>query len=222
MKLITENVLDTKYVIEEGKDGGRKNYYIEGTFLQGEMVNQNGRLYPISVLDREVARYTKECIEGNCAYGELGHPTTPTVNLDRVSHMIKQFRKEGNNYWGRAKLVDTPMGNIAKSLIDEGAKLGVSSRGLGTMRPHKNGYQVVSDDFKLAVGADIVATPSAPDAFVQGVFEGAEWVFNPTSGTWMEEQRIESLQKTINKGKLTEEKKMQAFKYFLEGIVRKV
>lgn len=218
MKLITENIIDSKYIVEEVD--GKKNYFIEGTYLQGETVNGNGRLYPIEILDREVARYTKDKIEKHCAYGELGHPSTPTINLDRVSHMVKSFRKEGNNYWGRAKLVDTPMGNIAKSLIDEGASLGVSSRGLGSMTTHKNGYKVIGDDFKLAVAADIVASPSAPEAFVQGVFEGAEWVFNPTSGTWME-QRIESMQQFVKQNLLTEDRKLQLFRYFLDGIIRK-
>lgn len=218
MKLITENILDSKYIVEE--IGGKKNYFIEGTYLMGETVNGNGRLYPVGILDREVAKYTKEKIDKHCAYGELGHPDSPTINLDRVSHMVKEFRKEGNNYWGRSKLVDTPMGNIAKSLIDEGATLGVSSRGLGSMTKHKNGYNVIGDDFRLAVAADIVASPSAPEAFVQGVFEGAEWVFNPTLGTWME-QRIETVQDFVKKNVLTEAKKLELFRYFLDGIVRK-
>lgn len=216
MKLITEeNFYDAKYLIEE--KNGKKNYYIEGIFLQGEIVNHNGRKYPISLLDREVARYTKENIENKTAMGELGHPTTPTVNLDRVSHLITSLKKEGNNYFGRAKLLDTPMGNIAKNLIEEGVTLGVSSRGLGTMKNSNEGYQIVSDDFHLAVGADIVATPSAPEAFVQGVFEGAEWIFNPTAGTWME-SRMENIKKQVRASMMTEQKKAQAFKSFLDGI----
>ena len=175
MKLIREEIETAKVTITEGKDG-KKRHFIEGVFLQGEIKNRNGRMYPISTLQREAANYNAKYIDKGRALGELGHPDGPTINLDRVSHLITSLKQEGNNYVGKARLLDTPMGNIAKNLVDEGVKLGVSSRGLGSIKEN-NGIKVVCDDFMLATAADIVADPSAPDAFVNGIMEGKEWIY---------------------------------------------
>ena len=174
MKLITETIEDVKLVTEE-KDG-KKLLYIEGVFLQSELKNRNGRKYPFSVLDREVKRYNEEYIQSKRALGELGHPDGPTINLDRVSHRITSLRAEGNNFIGKAQILDTPMGNIAKNLLGEGVQLGVSSRGMGSIQKSED-CNVVADDFMLTTAADIVADPSAPDAFVNGIMEGKEWVW---------------------------------------------
>jgi hypothetical protein len=197
MKLIREYNESVKYLIESPNEVGKeKSYFIEGVFLQGEIKNRNGRVYPMDVMSKEVERYTKEYIEKNRAYGELGHPDSPTINLDRVSHMIKELRLEGNNYVGKAKIMDTPYGKIVKSLIDEGANLGVSSRGMGSLRQRNDGTQLVQDDFMLATAGDIVADPSAPDAFVRGVMEGKEWMF--VDGKFIEKD-IEQVRKEIAK-----------------------
>jgi len=206
MKLITENIVEVKYLVEE-KLGKGKDYFIEGIFLQSELKNRNGRMYRKETMDREVKRYIKEYVEQNRAYGELGHPDSPTINLDRVAMMIKSLKEDGNNYVGKAKLMDTPMGRIAKSLIDEGARLGVSSRGMGSLK-EEDGIQVVQDDFMLATAADIVADPSAPDAFVRGVMEGKEWVF--VDGV------KSAIQKTSSKN--LSEQQIRAFTYFLSKL----
>ena len=174
MKLITEQIEDVKLITEE--KNGKKLLYIEGVFLQSELKNRNGRMYPFSVLDREVKRYNEEYIKSKRALGELGHPDGPTINLDRVSHRITDLRAEGNNFIGKAQILDTPMGNIAKNLLDEGVQLGVSSRGMGSIQKSED-CNVVADDFMLTTAADIVADPSAPDAFVNGIMEGKEWVW---------------------------------------------
>ena len=174
MKLITEQIEDVKLITEE--KNGKKLLYIEGVFLQSELKNRNGRMYPFSVLDREVKRYNEEYIKSKRALGELGHPDGPTINLDRVSHRITSLRAEGNNFIGKAQILDTPMGNIAKNLLDEGVQLGVSSRGMGSIQKSED-CNVVADDFMLTTAADIVADPSAPDAFVNGIMEGKEWVW---------------------------------------------
>jgi len=176
MKLITETVQEVQYLTEKKEDGG-KSYFIEGPFLQTEVANKNGRIYRKETMDREVKRYVKEYVDTKRAFGELGHPDGPGINLDRVSHMIVGLREEGNNYIGRAKIMtETPMGRIVKNLIDEGAQLGVSSRGMGSLKQTKEGVNEVQDDFYLATAADIVADPSAPDAFVRGIMEGKEWM----------------------------------------------
>ena len=175
MKLITEEISNAEYIVEE--KNGKKNYSIKGVFMQSDVKNRNGRIYPKEILQKEVARYNREFIEKNRAFGELGHPDGPTVNLERVSHMIKALTPEGRNFIGEARVLDTPYGKIVKSLIDEGASLGVSSRGMGTLA-NVGGANVVKDDFYLATAADIVADPSAPDAFVEGIMEGKEWVWN--------------------------------------------
>ena len=215
MKLIREEIETAKVTITEGKNG-KKSHFIEGVFLQGEIKNRNGRMYPISTLQREAVNYNKKYIEKGRALGELGHPDGPTINLDRVSHLITSLKQEGNNYIGKARLLDTPMGNIAKNLIDEGVKLGVSSRGLGTIR-ERDGVKVVMDDFMLATAADIVADPSAPDAFVNGIMEGKEWIYNNGS---VQEQTVEQIKKRIDNAALNqmEEVKLSAFSQYLQGL----
>jgi hypothetical protein len=218
MKLIREYNESVKYLVESPNEVGKeKSYFIEGVFLQGEIKNRNGRVYPMDVMSKEVERYTKEYIEKNRAYGELGHPDSPTINLDRVSHMIKELRLEGNNYVGKAKIMDTPYGKIVKSLIDEGANLGVSSRGMGSLRQRNDGTQLVQDDFMLATAGDIVADPSAPDAFVRGVMEGKEWMF--VDGKFIEKD-IEQVRKEIAKTSKIALAEAQAIQFakFLEKI----
>lgn len=215
MRLIRE-VFDTTNLIVEEKDG-KKNYFIEGIFLQSELKNRNGRVYPESVMDKEVARYMKEAVQHNRAYGELGHPDTPSINLDRVSHMITSLKKEGTNWTGRAKIMETPMGNIARGLLEGGANLGVSSRALGSLKLNSEGVNIVQDDFMLSTAADIVADPSAPDAYVNGIMESQEWIF--VDGSFAE-QHIEEAQKLIRSAssKKLQETKIAAFKYFLSKI----
>ena len=177
MKLITE-VTETVEYLSEAKEDGSKDYFIKGPFMQANIKNRNGRMYPAEVLDKEVKRYVTENVAKNRAYGELGHPTSPTINLDRVSHMIKELTRDGDNFIGKAKITtETPMGRIVKNLMDEGASLGVSSRGMGSLK-NKSGVAEVQNDFYLATAADIVADPSAPDAFVEGIMEGKEWVWD--------------------------------------------
>jgi hypothetical protein len=216
MRLIRE-VLDTTNLIVESKLGKGKEYFIEGIFLQSELKNRNGRMYPESIMDNEVNRYIKESVDKNRAYGELGHPDTPSINLDRVSHMIVSLRKEGTNYIGKAKILETPMGMIARGLLDGGANLGVSSRALGSLQTNNEGVQIVQDDFMLSTAADIVADPSAPDAFVRGIMESKEWVF--VDGKFVE-QHIEEAQRSIRKAssRNLQEAKIYAFQKFLSKI----
>ena len=216
MKLITEEVSDIKF-ITEGK-GSNKKMYIEGVFLQGDLKNRNGRLYPVDTLSREVNRYNESFVQKGRALGELGHPDGPTVNLDRVSHKITSLKQEGNNFRGKAQLLDTPMGKIAKSLIGEGVTLGVSSRGVGSLREDRSGCKVVGEDFMLATAADIVADPSAPDAFVSGIMEGKEWVWE---GGSLREELVEKTQKRINTlvdQRRLEEHKLNLFNDFLSNL----
>tara|TARA_B000000557_G_C20808639_1_gene458878 strand:+ start:65 stop:721 length:657 start_codon:yes stop_codon:yes gene_type:complete len=218
MKLITEMIdTDVQFITEAKEDGG-KNYFIEGVFMQGEIKNRNGRMYPIGTLLKEVKRYNKEYVEQNRAYGELGHPQGPTINLERVSHMVKELHQDGNNIMGKAKIMtETPMGKIVKNLMDEGAKLGVSSRGMGTLKQGKDGTNIVSSDFQLATAADIVADPSAPDAFVEGVMEGVEWL--QVDDRWVP-QYIEKTQTQIKKASRNDlqEAKIAAFENFLKQL----
>lgn len=216
MKLITEEISSVKFVTE-GK-GSSKKMYIEGTFLQGEIKNRNGRMYPVSTLAKEVGRYNESFVNKGRALGELGHPDGPTVNLDRVSHKIVSLRQEGNNFVGKAQLLDTPMGKIAKSLLDEGVMLGVSSRGIGSIKEDTNGVKVVGEDFMLATAADIVADPSAPDAFVSGIMEGKEWIWD---GGILREQYAEGVKRQINtlvQQKQLEEHKLNLFNDFLNSL----
>ncbi len=192
MKLITEHTEDVQYL--EEKVGDKKNLFIEGIFLQAEQKNRNGRVYPFSILEREVKRYNDKYVDQNRAFGELGHPQGPTVNLDRVSHMITELKADGNNFVGKAKIMDTPMGKIVSSLMTEGAQLGVSSRGMGSLK-EKNGINEVQDDYYLATAADIVADPSAPNCFVQGIMEGKEWAWD--NGV-LKEAEISQIRKEVD------------------------
>ena len=216
MKLITEEISKVEFVVEG--TGSKKKMFIEGVFLQGDIKNRNGRMYPMSTLEKEVGRYNEAFVSKGRALGELGHPDGPTVNLDRVSHKIVSLTKEGSNFRGKAQILDTPMGKIAKSLIDEGVMLGVSSRGVGSLRTTNEGHKVVGEDFMLATAADIVADPSAPDAFVQGIMEGKEWVWD---GGILREQLAEKTQKRINTlvdQKTLDEHKLQLFNDFLSNL----
>jgi hypothetical protein len=214
MKLITESIEDIQILEEESN--GRKILHIEGVFLQGDIKNRNGRVYPFGVLEREVGRYNEQYVNAGRALGELGHPDGPTVNLDRVSHKIVSLRAEGSNFVGKAQILNTPMGNIAKSLLESGVKLGVSSRGMGSIE-EKNGANYVRDDFMLATAADIVADPSAPDAFVNGIMEGKEWVWE--NGI-IKEVNIAKYHKYISEStrKNIEERSLNAFSHFLQSL----
>ncbi len=216
MKLITEEVSQVKF-ITEGK-GAEKKMYIEGIFLQGDICNRNGRMYPMETLSREVKRYNESFVQKGRALGELGHPDGPTVNLDRVSHKIVSLEQDGTNFRGKAQLLETPMGKIAKSLIGEGVCLGVSSRGVGSLKMTNEGHKVVGEDFMLATAADIVADPSAPDAFVQGIMEGKEWIWE---GGILREKLAEQTQKRINTlvdEKRLQEHKLELFQEFLSNL----
>ena len=214
MKLITEQIENVK-VITEGK-GADKKLYIEGVFLQSEIVNRNGRKYPFETLNREVERYNEEYVKSKRALGELGHPDGPTINLDRVSHRITELRVEGKNFYGKAQILDTPMGKIAKSLLDEGVQLGVSSRGMGSIDKTEN-VSVVRDDFMLTTAADIVADPSAPDAFVNGIMEGKEWVWSNGILKETEVAKYKGQLDTVSRRNL-EEKTLQIFGDFLSKL----
>ena len=221
MKLITEITEEVK-LLQEEKEDGKKNYFIEGVFMQGNIKNRNGRVYPTEVLDKEVGRYNKEYVEKNRAYGELGHPTGPTINLERVSHMITKLERDGDNYIGRAKIMtETPYGGIVKSLMDEGATLGVSSRGMGSLKQSKSGIAEVQNDFYLATAADIVADPSAPNAFVEGIMEGAEWIFNAARNEWqmVEADKIRTEVRKMSAAEI-EGKKFAIFEQFLNSLRR--
>jgi len=218
MKLITEVNEQVRYFTEEKE--GKKTLYIEGVFLQSNIKNRNGRMYPGEIMGKEINRYMKEAVENNRAFGELGHPDGPSINLDRVSHIITELRQDGDNWIGKAKLTETPMGNIARGLIESGGQLGVSSRGLGTLKENRDGVQVVQDDFHLATAADIVADPSAPDAFVRGIMENKEWLV--VNGVWTE-QHCDMSKKYIKKAskKQLEEAKIQVFERFLRHLSSK-
>ena len=213
MKLISEEAIEVDFVTEED-DNKKKNYFIEGIFMQSETKNRNGRVYPKIILQKEVKRYTDKFINTKRAFGELGHPDGPTVNLERVSHMITELVEDGANFVGRAKIMDTPYGKIVKNLIDEGAKLGVSSRGMGSLKPVQDGLQEVQSDFYLATAADIVADPSAPDAFVSGIMEGREWIWD---NGLLKEKEIVEYQKQIERATEISRNKVriEAFENFI-------
>lgn len=215
MKLICETIEDVKYITEK-TESGKKNLYIEGIFMQGDIVNRNKRCYSTNVLEKEVSRYTQALVEKGRAFGELGHPNGPSINLDRVSHIITELRRDGNNFIGKARISDTPMGNIARGIMESGGQLGVSSRGMGSLKENKNGIMEVQDDFYLATAADIVADPSAPDAFVHGIMEGVEWVWD--NGI-LKAQKLEEAKKQIDNAvasrELTQEKKLEIFERML-------
>ena len=220
MKLISEQWSDdVNYLIEEDPKTGKKNMFIEGIMLQTEVKNKNGRIYPLEVMKKEVKRYNKEYIEQKRAYGELGHPEGPTINLERTSHLIESLEQDGKNFVGKAKILSTPMGEIVKNLLSDGARLGVSSRGMGSLKASntKGGAQMVQSDFQLATAADIVADPSAPDAFVDGVMEGVEWIWD--NGV-IKAQKIEDYKNEIRRAKShkLQETKLNVFKSFLENL----
>ncbi len=214
MKLISEEIVDVQFITEESS--GKKSHFIEGVFLQSDIRNRNGRMYPFDTLNREVSKYNEGYIQRGRALGELGHPDGPTINLDRVSHKIVSLRAEGKNFIGKAKLLETPMGKIAKNLLDEGVKLGVSSRGLGSIE-RKGDVNIVKDDFMLSTAADIVADPSAPDAFVEGIMEGTEWVWN--DGIWQHSD-LEKAKHHIESSSMNDltERKLKVFESFLRNL----
>jgi hypothetical protein len=215
MKLIKEQVEEVKLVVEE-KLGKGKEYFLEGVFLQSNLKNRNGRVYPKEIMAKEVKRYNEQYIAKNRAFGELGHPDSPSINLDRTAIMIKSLKEDGDNWIGKAKVMDTPYGKIVKNLIDEGAQLGVSSRGLGSLKM-VNGTNLVQDDFMLATAADVVADPSAPEAFVNGIMENAEWVYNVGTGTWILAEQIKrDIQKMNAKDVAQNQAKM--FSKFLNSL----
>jgi hypothetical protein len=220
MKLISEQWADdVNYLVEINEKTGKKDVYIEGVMLQTEVKNKNGRIYPKEIMAKEVARYTKEYINEKRAYGELGHPEGPTINLERTSHLITSLKEDGNNFIGKAKVLSTPMGEIVKNLLDDGARLGVSSRGMGSLKQSKRegGTQLVQSDFQLATAADIVADPSAPDAFVNGVMEGVEWIWD--NGV-IKAQKIEDYKHQIQRARThkLQEVKLKVYKSFLENL----
>ena len=216
MKLIREEIESVEFLVEQ--KNGKKSMYIEGVFLQGNIKNRNGRMYPMETLRREVSRYNENHVQAGRALGELGHPDGPTVNLDRVSHKIVSLKESGSNFIGKAKILNTPMGKIASSLIEEGVKLGVSSRGIGSLKMTREGVNIVGDDFMLATAADIVADPSAPDAFVEGIMEGKEWVWD---GGILREKYAAKTYKQINTlvtQKQLDEHKLNLFNDFLSNL----
>lgn len=216
MKLIAEEVLNVQYLVERNEKTGEKEYAIEGIFMQAEKKNRNGRVYPYHVLNKEVQRYNNDYVTKNRAFGELGHPDSPTINLDRVSHMITKLYPDGNNIMGKAKILDTPNGKIVKSLLDGGASLGVSTRGVGSLKP-ANGFQLVQDDFHLATAADIVADPSAPDAFVRGIMEDSEWILTANGWTSVRHEKAKKLIKEASKNEI-EDVALRVWQTFLSRI----
>lgn len=220
MKLIKELVEEVQ-LLTEASESGKKNYFIHGPFLVAEQKNKNNRIYPINVMEKEVARYTKDLIKENRAFGELGHPSGPQINLERVSHMITELKKDGNVYYGKAKIMETPYGMTVRNLLDAGAKLGVSSRGLGSLKECKDGIMEVQEDFYLATAADIVADPSAPGAFVNGIMENTDFWFDSATGQWKMQEAIDKTKtylKTLSL-KQIEEQKLKVFDQFLKSII---
>lgn len=219
MKLICEVNEEINY-ITEAKENGVKQYFIEGIFMQGDLKNRNGRIYPSDVIAKEVGRYNEEFVAKKRAFGELGHPEGPSINLDRVSHMITDLRQEGSNFVGKAKIMDTPMGKVVKSLMDEGATLGVSSRGMGSMKPNKQGIMEVQNDFMLATAGDIVADPSAPQAFMRGIMEGTDWIYDVASGSWIAQNAIDQIHEEAKhmNSKQLEENAYRLFNRFMKSL----
>lgn len=220
MKLFTELVEKVELITERDKSG-KKNLFIEGVFLQANIKNRNGRIYPMDVMEKEVSRYNEEVVSKSRAFGELGHPSGPTINLDRVSHIITELRKDGNNFIGKARITETPMGQIARGIMESGGQLGVSSRAMGSLK-EQNGIMVVQDDLKISTAADIVADPSAPDAFVNGIMEGVNWIFDPIKGSWLEE-KANDLVKQIHKmpKRQLEEQKLSIFENYIASLTVK-
>ena len=223
MNLITEYREDSVEVITEAKEDGKKNYFIEGIFMQGDIKNRNGRIYPSATLENEMGRYQKEFIETKRALGELGHPDGPQINGDRVSHLITEMRRDGNDFYGKAKILSTPMGEIVKSLLDEGVKIGVSTRGLGSVKAGRDGVMEVQKDFHLST-VDIVTDPSAPNAFVNGIMENVEYYYDIASGNWRANQVIQEIQEEVEKKinrvvrTIDEETATRMFKTFVQSL----
>ena len=220
MRLICEVNEELNY-LAEAKDDGSKDYFIEGIFMQGDIKNRNGRVYPANVIAKEVVRYNEQFVDKKRAFGELGHPSGPTINLDRVSHNVVSLKQEGSNFVGKAKIMETPMGKIVKSLMDEGATLGVSSRGMGSLKENKKGIMEVQGDFMLATAGDIVADPSAPDAFVRGIMEGVEWIYDVAGSSWVAANSLDRIQEEtkVMSVRELEEQKFTLFDKFLKSIV---
>lgn len=222
MKLIKETVEDIQY-LKEANENGDKNYFIEGIIMQGDIKNRNGRVYPKEVLMKETARYNENYVTKKRAFGELGHPQGPTINLDRASHLFTELREDGSNIVGKAKIMDTPMGKIVKNIIDEGGQLGISSRGMGSISKRKDGIMEVQNDFMLATAGDIVADPSAPEAFVNGIMEGVEFYYDIASGTWQAEKEFDEIVEEVKKTakysvRELEEKASVLFDRFLKSL----
>jgi hypothetical protein len=216
MKLFRELTEEVNYLVEE--NDGKKRFYIEGVFIQGAEPNRNGRIYPMNVLEKEVGRYVQDAVSQNRALGELNHPEGPNINLDRVSHIITELKRDGNYYMGKAKILETPNGKIVQNLLSEGVKIGVSTRGMGSL-VEKNGIMEVQDDFRLSTAADIVADPSAPKAFVRGVMEGREWIFDVATNSWRALELVENTKKAGKK--LNEEQMLNIFQSFIANITKK-
>lgn len=223
MKLIADLITEEINFFTEEKEDGIKEHYIEGIFLQSNIKNRNGRIYPKSVLENEVNRYTKEMVNNNRAWGELNHPAGPTINLDRVSHIITEIKQDGDDFHGKAKIIDTPMGNIVKGLLKSGGKLGVSSRGMGSLKPIKEGLMEVQNDYHIATAADIVSDPSAPKAFINGIMEGVEFFYDSSTDSWLME-KTEVLRKSLNKMNIKEieEKRLVIFEDYIANLTVKL
>lgn len=222
MRLICETLEDVT-VLKEQREDGKKNYFIEGPFLMGDQPNRNGRIYESRILAKEVARYKENYIDKNRAFGELGHPNGPTINLDRVSHLITKLEQDGSNFIGKAKLTETPMGDIARGILESGGKLGVSSRGMGSVTKNKDGIMAVGEDFTLATAADIVADPSAHIAYVNAVMENVNWVYDAASGNWLAQKELEETKREINSMTLRQiqEQKLALFDRYLNSLILK-
>lgn len=220
MALLIKEISEEVQYITESTEKGEKNYYIEGIIMQGDIKNRNGRVYPANVLIREMNRYNDNYVAKNRAFGELGHPQGPTINLDRVSHMFTELKADGSNIVGRAKITKTPMGDVVKGLIDSGAQLGISSRGMGSVKPNKMGIMEVQNDFMLATAGDIVADPSAPDAFVKGIMEGVSWVYDVASSSWRAANEFDRIEEQVKKNidQLDEAAMLRAFRTLLKSL----
>ncbi len=219
MALLIKDIVEEVSYLTESTEKGEKNYFIEGIIMQGDIKNRNGRIYPSNVLMREMNRYNDNYVSKNRAFGELGHPQGPTINLDRVSHLFTELKADGSNVVGKAKITKTPMGDVVKGLIDSGAQLGISSRGMGSVKPNKMGIMEVQNDFMLATAGDIVADPSAPDAFVKGIMEGVEWIYDVASSNWVAANTFDQIEEEVKKSKqLDEALALKMFQKFLGSL----
>jgi hypothetical protein len=220
MALLIKEIVEEVHYITEANENGEKNYFIEGIIMQGDIKNRNGRIYPSNILQREMNRYNENYVVKNRAFGELGHPQGPTINLDRVSHLFTELKADGSNVVGKAKITKTPMGDVVRGLIDSGAQLGISSRGMGSVKPNKQGIMEVQNDFMLATAGDIVADPSAPDAFVKGIMEGVEWVYDVASSSWVAANTFDQIEEEVKKNykQIDEAAALKVFERFLNSL----